>query len=65
MSRKTIVMDELHITVSAPNSLRPAEYRSIRRALNRTGFRTALNRAVHAVFQRYPSLAKVRITISR
>ena len=65
MSRRTILVDELHLTVTAPNSLRPADYRSIRRALNRLGFRTALNRAVHAVFRRYPSLAKVRITIAR
>jgi hypothetical protein len=65
MTRKTVVMDELHITVSAPSNLRPAEFRSIRRALNRPGFRSALNDAVNAVFQRYPSLAKVRVTISR
>ena len=46
MSRKTLVIDELHITVSVPSKLGPAEYRSIRRALNRPGFRTALIRAV-------------------
>lgn len=65
MNGKTVVMDGWHITVSAPTSLTPTEYRSIRRPLHRPGFRTALNRAVRELVRRYPSLAKVRIVISR
>lgn len=65
MSSKAILIDELHLTLSVPSNLSPTKYRSIRRALNRPGFHTALNRAVREVFHRYPSLAQVRITISR
>lgn len=65
MTRKSVLMDELHITVAAPCNLGLTEYRAIHWALNRPGFRTSLNRAVQAVFRRYPSLAKVRLTITR
>jgi hypothetical protein len=60
-----IVMDELHLTLSAPRGLTPAQYRSIRRALTRPGFRAALDAAVRQALRRYPSLRAVRVTVSR
>jgi len=62
---RLILVDELHVTLSAPRGLTPAEYRSIRRALVRPGFRAALGSAVRAALRRFPSLRRVRVTLSR
>jgi hypothetical protein len=62
---KLILVDELHVTLSAPRGLTAAEYRSVRRALMRPGFRAALGRAVRAALRGFPSLRRVRVTVSR
>lgn len=62
---KVILMDEIHVSVFAPHGLHPAAYRAIRRALDRTGFRAGLRRAVRDVVRWHPSLSKVRITLAR
>jgi hypothetical protein len=58
-------MDEFHLSVFAPRGLRAAEYDALRRTLDGAGFRTKLERAVRGVFRRFPSLGKVKITITR
>jgi hypothetical protein len=60
-----ILIDELHLTVSAPGNLRAAAYRAIRRTLNDGRFHTTLRRAIRTVLGRYPSLNKVRISLTR
>jgi hypothetical protein len=62
---RLLLVDEIHLTVSAPRGLTAAEYRSVRRALLRPGFRAALDAAVRGVLRRYPSLRAVRVTVSR
>jgi hypothetical protein len=64
MARK-ILIDEFHLTVVAPRGLSPEEFRAMRRALGRVGFRAALGSAVRDVVHRHPSLARVRTVISR
>lgn len=60
-----ILMDEFHIAVSVPRGLRAAAYRAIHRTLDDTRFRAALRRAIRSVVGRYPSLCKVRVTLTR
>jgi len=61
---KTVVIDEIHLTVSVPSRLRRGEYRSIRRTLKGASFHTKLSHTVREVFHRHPSLNKVRITLT-
>ena len=63
--RKFLVVDEFHLTVSAPRTLPDSAVGSIRRTLDGPRFRAALRRAVRGVFRRHPPLAAVRITLSR
>jgi hypothetical protein len=62
---KAILMDEFHLTVFVPRGLRAAEYDAVRRTLDGVGFRAKLGRAARGVFRQYPSLSKVKITITR
>jgi hypothetical protein len=61
----TILFDELHIALRVPCNLTAPECRAIARALRRPGFLPALTRAVREVLRRYPSLRKVRISVTR
>jgi hypothetical protein len=63
--RTFLVVDEFHLTVSAPRTLRGPAVRSIRRALDQPGFQAALRRAIGGVVRQYPPLKAVRITLSR
>jgi hypothetical protein len=62
---RMILIEEFHLTVSAPRGLGEPQYRGMRRTLDGKPFRTALFRAVRAVFQEYPSLRKSMFRISR
>lgn len=62
---KSILLDEIHLAVYAPDSLRAASYQAIRKVLDGASFRADLRRAVRDIIRRYPTLDKVRITISR
>ena len=61
---KAIMMDEFHVGLFVPQGLRAAEYAAIRRTLNGVRFRAQLRRAVRDVCRRYPSLHKVKITVT-
>ena len=60
-----ILIDEVHVGVLVPRGLRETEYRRTSRTLHSTRFRAALTRAVRGVFHRFPTLSKVRVTLTR
>jgi hypothetical protein len=62
---RAILVDQFHVTVLAQRGLRAGEYDELRRTLDEPRFRAALRRAARKVFRRYPSLAKVRVLVSR
>lgn len=62
---RSIVIEEFWVTAFVPRRLDAAECKAIRRTLTGTRFRKALEQAVQATRERYPSLRKVRITVSR
>ena len=62
---KSILMDEIHVTVLAPGSLSKAEGNAIGRTLRGQGFQRYLRDAVRSVFTRHPSLKKVKFRINR
>ena len=61
---KAILMDEFHVGVFVPRGLRKAEYGAICRTLDGARFRARLRRAVRDACRRYPSLHKVKITVT-
>jgi hypothetical protein len=62
---KDILIEEFHLTVRAPPGLPEAEYDAMRLALDGKSFRARLRRAARRVFGHIPSLAKVRVRLSR
>jgi hypothetical protein len=62
---KFIMIDEFHLTVSAPRGRPNRHYAAMRRAMDRMHFHAELRRAVRAVLRRHSALAGARITISR
>lgn len=60
----TILMDQLHLTLLAPSGLPKPEYTPIRRTLKSSAFHAKLHRAVRDVLRHYPSLSKVRTTLT-
>ena len=62
---RTIVLEELHLTATAPVTLRRAEYQAMLRTLRSRSFRVRLLNALRAVLRRYPSLRKSRFRIER
>jgi len=62
---RAVQMDQYHLTAYAPPDLAAVEYAAIRRTLDDRGFHAALRRAVRRVVRDFPSLGKVRFTLSR
>ncbi len=62
---RLILLDEFHLDFFVPRELRPAEIRAIRRTLDKVRFGVNLRRAIRDLLQRYPSLRKVRVTLTR
>lgn len=62
---KTILLDEFHLTVFAPHGLRETAYNTIRATLDGACFRADFRRSVRDVVRGYPSLRKVRVTLTR
>jgi|HubBroStandDraft_6_1064221.scaffolds.fasta_scaffold472864_2 hypothetical protein len=62
---RAVVLEEFHLTVTAPRGLGAAEYDAIRRTLDARGFRAGLRRAARGVFRRHPALARARFALSR
>lgn len=61
---KSIMMDQLHVSVFAPSGLPKQAYVAMRRTLTNTRFGGELHQAIRKVFRRYPSLKKIRVTVT-
>lgn len=61
---RAIVLDELHLTLTAARDLPEPTYRAIYRTLRGRSFRAALHRAIRKVFGSYPTLRPVRAKLS-
>lgn len=64
MPRLTI-LEEFHLTVSAPARLASAELNGLLRTVRSASFQARLREAVRDVVKRYPSLRKARFGIDR
>jgi hypothetical protein len=62
---KSVLFDQIHVTVYILLGLPPADYDKLRRTLNGRRFLGRLRRAVQIVFRRDPVLSGVRLTFSR
>ncbi len=63
--KKRIVMDELHVAISAPSGLAESVYAQIVKALRSKRFKTQLQKALSQAFERFPALAQIRFKITR
>ena len=62
---KTVVIDELIVTVRVPADLPDKEAAAARRALLGDAFAGRLRRAVRSAVRAFPALSRVRVTVSR
>lgn len=62
---KTVVIDELHLTVRVPADLPEADAEAVRRTLAGAEFMARLRRAVRLVVRASPELTRVRVTLTR
>jgi hypothetical protein len=62
---KSVVIDELHLTIRVPNDLPDDEAEAIRRMLARDDFMDRLRRAIRVVVRAFPELAVVRVSLTR
>lgn len=62
---RTVVIDEMHLTVRIPGDLSDDEAEAIREALAGDEFMARLRRAVRAVVREFPALAVVRVSLTR
>ena len=60
-----ILMDEFHLTVLAPTTLREVEYNAIQRSLNSKRLHERMRAAVRQVLHQYRPLLRVRVRLSR
>jgi hypothetical protein len=59
-----ILLDEFHLSLTAPARSTDAAREAMRRVLNRRAVRAALVRAARVVLDRYPLLRPVRLTLA-
>lgn len=62
---KSVVIDEVIVTLRVPADLPDAEAAAVRRALLAPGFLGRLRRAVAAALAETPELSAVRVTVAR
>ncbi len=62
---KTVVIDELHLTVRIPADLPEREAEAVRNTLLNDAFMSTLKRAVRHAFRAFPELSAVRLTLTR
>ena len=62
---KRILMEQFHLTMTAPAGLPKMEYDAMRRTLQRKRFQKSLREAVRKVIRRHPSLRKLHIAIEQ
>ena len=62
---KHILMEEIHLSVSAPAGLSEAQFRAMARTLRSGRFESCLRNAVLDVFRRFRSLKRARLSVNR
>ena len=62
---KAVLLDEFHVSVVVPAGLRKSEVTAALRTLRSKRLHACLFDAVRRVFQRYRSLRRARVSISR
>jgi hypothetical protein len=62
---KTVIIDEIHLTIRIPNDLPDAQAEAIRRTLAGDDFMGRLRRAVRAVLRALPQLTAIRASLTR
>jgi 2'-5' RNA ligase len=62
---KTVVIDEIHVTVRVPGDLPEDAAEVVRRALAGDEFMSRLRRAVRAVVRVFPELNSIRVSLTR
>jgi hypothetical protein len=62
---RTVVIDEIHLTVRVPGDLPDDESETVREVLAGDEFMTRLRRAVRAVVREFPALAVARVSLTR
>jgi 2'-5' RNA ligase len=62
---KTVVIDELHLTVRIPANLPDAQADAVRETLAGAEFTDRLRRSIRAAVRAFPELDVVRVTLAR
>ena len=62
---KSVVIDELHLTIRVPNDLPDDEAEAIRRTLGGDDFMSQLRRAVRGAVRGFEELSGVRVSLTR
>jgi hypothetical protein len=62
---KTVILDELHLTLRIPNDLPDDEVEALRQLLAGADFMSRLRRAVRAALRAVPELNAVRASLTR
>ena len=62
---KTVVIDELHLTLRVPATLTEARAQAVRQRLTSAAFMSRLRRVIRGVVRAYPALAVVHVTVTR
>jgi hypothetical protein len=62
---KTVVVDEMHVTIRVPTDPPEADAETVRRTLLGAEFMARLRRSVRLVFRAFPDLARVRVSLTR
>ena len=61
---RSILLEEFHVSLSAPGRLPDTRYVAMRRTVSSHAFRDQLRRALRDVLKNYPALKNVRLTVS-
>lgn len=62
---RTVVIDELHVTVRVPADLPDDEADAVRDTLASAAFAARLRRAVRDVFREFPEMKPARVSLTR
>lgn len=62
---KKVVIEEFHVTFHVSPRLSEVEYRAVRRTLNQARFQARLQQSIEKVLTQYPSLRRVRVSLTR
>ena len=62
---KTVVIDEIHVTIRVPSDLPEVRADEVHRVLTGEDFMNRLRRAVRAALRAFPELAVARVSLTR